>query len=175
MNKFLLMLAAMATVGCVEVKSDTGAADTGVEDDVDTDDTDDTDDTVIEVGATVDWVATAITVSVTGPDDAMYDFGMAEVGPDNGDDYWTGEDCIYGYATSNGSVLGPYCHELDATGGTITYGGDPANLLAGTSVFGDSSFEPAVAYYMEDQSDPSACWIWGADSNYYAGLGCVEL
>lgn len=98
--------------------------------------------------------------------------GIAETA--DSDDPWTGEDCLSGYARERGDVLGPYCHVVLAgdTVLSLTYGGDPNDLLSGTTVF-DASSDGRVTYIVSDSA--GACWTWGDDPSYYADQGCTEL
>ena len=71
--------------------------------------------------------------------------------------------CGYRHPTADGHSFG---------------GGDATNLAAGTTVFGDATFDGTVSYYLE--SDPEfggdgSCYVWGADVTYYDGLGCSAL
>ena len=84
---------------------------------------------------------------------------------------WTDVDLtfdIYGDLTGNYF----YCHPTNDNGVSLAYGGayDAINEGADT-VFTDSSFDGTVTYYVE-QGD--ACYVWGNDVSYYAGLGCTE-
>jgi hypothetical protein len=121
----------------------------------------------------VTWGGSSVDVDIAGGPGAYW-FGLAETS--GCDDCWTGEDCIYGYQYSGGSL--EYCHDAGDTGTSLTYGGDATNLSAGTTVFPDSSRDGAVTYYLE--SDPEYggdgnCFVFGADTSYYDGLGCTNL
>jgi hypothetical protein len=124
--------------------------------------------------ASVSWGADSIALTVSGGGGAWW-FGMAE--SVDCDDCWTGEDCVYGYEAGDGSVFA-YCHDAGDAGVSLTYGGNPSELVAGTTVFSDAGFDGKVSYILE--SDPEyggdgSCWIWGADNAYYEGLLCGEL
>lgn len=122
----------------------------------------------------VSWDDDAMRVSFSEAVPANMNVGIAETATD--DAPWTGEDCAYGYALDDGSTVGPYCHAV-AAGDTdleLTYGGNAAELVAGTTVFGDATFDGQVTYVVfEDGTD--SCWVWGEDTSYYADFGCVEL
>lgn len=139
---------------------DTGAEDTDVEPEAPT--------------ASVSWGAEAVALAVSGGGGAWW-FGVAETL--DCDDCWTGEDCVYGYEAGNGSVFA-YCHDAGDAGVSLTYGGNVAELAAGTTVFTDATYDGRVSYILE--SDPEhggdgSCWVWGADISYYDGLLCGEL
>lgn len=115
----------------------------------------------------VNWGSSGIDVDISGGSSGW--FGMAETY--DCDDCWTGEDCVYGYSYSGGSLN--YCHSVGGSGTSLTYGGDAGNLMSGTTVFPDASFESYVTYYLEQ--DDGSCYVWGADPSYYDGLGCSSL
>jgi hypothetical protein len=117
----------------------------------------------------VSWGSTGVDIAIAGGAGGWW-FGMAETRGCS--DCWTGEDCVYGYTYSGGSLN--YCHDAGDTGTGLTYGGDATALSAGTTLFPDSSFESTVTYYLESQADFS-CWVWGDDPSYYDGLGCDQL
>ena len=116
---------------------------------------------------TVNWGSGAIEIDVSPRDD--YWFGVIESGFEGA---WTGEDCVYGYETADGTLLS-YCHEVRDGEARLTYGGDPFELSAGTTVFPDASYEGQLTYFLE--SSGGLCFVWGADTSYYEGLGCSEL
>ena len=125
------------------------------------------------ISAAVVWGETNVSLSASGGPGAYW-FGMAETL--DCDDCWTGEDCVFGYDAS-GTTLS-YCHDAGDAGTTLTYGGDPAALGAGETVFKDSSHDGNVTYYLESDTDfggDGTCYIWGADTSYYDGLGCSSL
>ena len=111
------------------------------------------------------WDADAVELHITNGDpSASYWFGLVETGCGDPEYCWSGEDCIYGYAGYF------YCHPSGTDGVSLRYGGAYDNLEEGVeTVFGGSSFDGTVTYYVEDGSD---CWIWGHDPSYYDGLGC---
>ena len=159
----------------------------------DDDEDDDDDDTAVDWGTTGTWTGTgtgtggggggpsasvtwgsrSVDLTVSGGPGAYW-FGITE---STCDDCWTGEDCIYGYSLGDGTVLA-WCHDAGDTGTSLTYGGSPIELDAGTTVFPDATYDGKVTYYLE--SDPEfggdgSCYVWGADPSYYAGLGCTNL
>ena len=115
---------------------------------------------------TCTWTETAFVLEIVeGP--GNYFLGLAETGTLT--EPWTGEDCIYGYTTSDGQFLN-WCHDAGDTGTSLTYDGDPFNLAAGTTVFTDE-YSGWVTYYLESAAI-GKCWVWGDDISYYDGLGC---
>lgn len=71
-----------------------------------------------------------------------------------------------------------YCHDAGDAGATLTYGGDPAALSAGETVFKDSSYDGNVTCYLESETDfggDGSCYIRGGDTSYDDGLGCSSL
>jgi hypothetical protein len=123
--------------------------------------------------ASVTWGGSSVDLTVSGGPGAYW-FGMAET--TGCDDCWTGEDCVYGY-DAGGTTLA-YCHDGGDTGTSLAYGGDAGALAAGTTVFVDASFDGAVTYFLDSDSDfggDGSCYVWGADTSYYDGLGCTSL
>ncbi|MEC7948275.1 MAG: hypothetical protein VX265_11980 [Myxococcota bacterium] len=121
---------------------------------------------------TTDWGDTAFTITIAGGPGAYW-FGWAQ---NTANDPWTGEDCVYGYTTGAGDTLA-YCHDAGDTGTTLTYGGDPNNLAAGTTVW-SAPLEAEATYYVESDTEfggDGSCWVWGSDVTYYDGLGCTVL
>ena len=156
MTKHLLIFAAaLFAVGC---DSDKESGGTGTDTD-----------TTAEASYAVSWGGSSVDLSITDGDSAAsYWFGLAETGCGDPDNCWYGEDCVYGDLTGNYF----YCHPASTSGVSLSYGGDFSALSEGSeTVFGDSSFDGTVTYYVEDSSS-GACWAWGHDSSYYAGLGC---
>ena len=49
---------------------------------------------------------------------------------------------------------------------------DPNNLDEGSATVFTSDFEGQVTFYVENYSSGS-CWVWGAEPDYYADLGCT--
>ena len=169
MNKFYLTLAAALSLSFVACSGkgdtgDSGAASTDADSDADAD-------TDADPSFSVDWGGSAVTLAVSGGG-STYWWGIAETS--GSADPWTGEDCVYGYTLSDGSVLGPYCHDAGATGISLSYGGDPTALSEGTTVFPDNSYASGTTHYAEDMAT-AACWVWGADPSYYDGLGCSAM
>lgn len=123
--------------------------------------------------ASVVWGSASVEIAVSGGPGAYW-FGMAEtIGCE---DCWTGEDCIYGYEYSGGSLN--YCHDAGDNGTTLTYGGDAASLAAGTTLFPNGDYEYAITYFLESDVEfggDGSCYVWGADTTYYDGLGCTNL
>jgi len=147
--------------------------DSGYESDSDTDVDSDTDTDTPSVS--VDWGGSSIDLDIDGGPGAYW-FGIAQTSTGSPED-WTGEDCIYGYEIGDGEVLS-YCHDAGDSGTSLTYGGNPTSLSAGTTVFPDSSFSGEVTYYLESDPDfggDGSCFVWGQDTSYYSGLGCSEL
>ena len=123
--------------------------------------------------ASVTWGASSIDLVVGGGPGAYW-FGLAETA--GCDDCWTGEDCVYGYDAS-GTTLA-YCHDAGDTGTNLAYGGNPSQLVAGTTVFPSSNSDGYVTYYLESDADyggDGSCYTWGSDPSYYDGLGCTVL
>lgn len=115
----------------------------------------------------VTWNSGSVDLSLTGSFSSPY-FGMAETGCADPGACWYSEDCIYGDLTDTWF----YCHPTNKNGVSLLYGGDLRALVEGSeTVFGGPSFEGTVTYYLEDGGD---CWVWGHDTSYYSGLGCIE-
>ncbi len=115
----------------------------------------------------VSWGGSSVDISV-GTGSCWY-FGMAETSGCS--DCWTGEDCLYGYELGNGSVLGPYCHDI-GSGDSLNYGGNPNDLQPGTTVF-SASAEGNVTYVLIDGATEE-CFTWGDAPAYYSDF-CAEL
>lgn len=163
MNK-LTILAALSLAACTAAKDDSG--DTAVEI-VDTA----TEDTGTEpvFAASAELTATGVTVTLENGT-GTYDFGIVQSGTD---DNWTGEDCFRGYALGSGAVS-LNCHSVSAAGGTITavegsdyeFSSPDANeTLFKAGIDGD------VTYYLANEA--GQCWVWGANTAYYAEKGCT--
>lgn len=126
--------------------------------------------------ASVTWGGSSVDVAVSGGGGAWW-FGLVETGSGCGaGECWTGEDCVYGY-DAGGTVFN-YCHDAGDSGTSLSYGGDPSALAAGTTVFPSAEYDGLTTYYLE--SDPEfggdgQCYVWGDDPGYYSGLGCTEL
>ncbi len=84
-----------------------------------------------------------------------WNFGMS-----SGD--YDGEDCMAGHV----------CHPITADH-TLHQVPDclARSVVPGSTTFFDASAEPTT-YYL---ADGTACYAWGNDAAYYAGLGCDEL
>ena len=121
----------------------------------------------------VEWGSSSVDIAISGGPGAYW-FGMAEtIGCE---ECWTGEDCIYGYVYDGGSLN--YCHDAGDNGTTLTYGGDAGGLEAGTTVFPSDQYDASITYYLESDVDfggDGSCYVWGADTTYYDGLGCTNL
>ena len=117
----------------------------------------------------LEWGASGITLELSGSGD-LYWFGMAQT---QGDDPWTGEDCVYGYETAAGTTLS-YCHYAGDAGMFLTYGGDPNALESGSTAFADSSVAGQLTYVLASETT-GRCYVWGDDPSYYDGLGCELL
>ncbi|MFT5686870.1 MAG: hypothetical protein ACI8RZ_007827 [Myxococcota bacterium] len=158
MRCFLLLL--LLLTGCFDGTFGEGGNDTGGDEaDADTDADADFD-------ASVSWGASSVDLTLTGGV-AGY-FGMAETDCADPDECWYGEDCIYGDLTETYF----YCHPTNANGVSLLYGGAYNTLYEGTeTVFGGSSFDGSVTYYIEQGG---TCYTWGHDTSYYSGLGCTD-
>ena len=160
MNKFWMVLAAgLFAFGCDDKPNETGAGEADADTDSDTD---------ADTEVDVTWGSSSVDLTITNGDATQsYWFGMAEVVGCPAEDCWTGEDCIYGYAGY------AYCHPAATTGVSLAYGAPFDAVTEGVdTVFFDSGFDGSVTYYLEDNT---ACWVWGADTSYYDGLGCTAL
>ncbi len=170
MNK-LTILAALSLAACTAAKDDSG--DTAVEI-VDTA----TEDTGTEpvFAASAELTATGVTVVIENGS-GTYDFGIVQSGTA---DNWTGEDCLNGYALGGGTVS-LNCHSVGATGGTITAvsgsdydfaSPDPAETLFTNDVGEPGAADNGeVTYYLANEA--GQCWVWGANTAYYAEKGCT--
>ena len=114
------------------------------------------------------WTETAFVISIEGGP-GPYMLGLAETGTQT--EPWTGEDCVWGYTTTEGTLLS-WCHDAGDVGTSLTYSGDPYALASGTTVF-TSEYANWVTYYLESTTT-GGCWVWGDDIGYYSGLGCNE-
>ena len=119
---------------------------------------------------------------INGDENASYTLGITE---NFGDclvsewGCWTGEDCHHGFTLSENGTLS-YCHPIDTSSATLTYGALPEEVIEGsTTVFGDSSFEELITYVLDQSSsiEDETCWIWGADTSYYTDFynSCLEM
>ena len=162
----LAALAVLFAVGCSDKSGDSG--DTS-ESDTDTDTDTDTD---ADASVAVTWSGSGVTLAITNGDAGGYLFGMVETDPASADP-WTGEDCYLGYTLSSGSLLS-YCHPASSSGDAYSAGGSATALDENTETVFSSSFESVLTYYLEE-SGSGACWVWGADTSYYAALSCTEI
>jgi len=147
-------------------------ADADADTDADADADADTDaDTDVDPSFSVDWGPEEVVLSISGTSQPYW-WGITD--SSGSADPWTGEDCLYGYVLSDGSTLGPYCHDAGSTGIALTYGGNPLELWEGTTVFPNRSYADITTHYFEEQST-GACYVMGPDPDYYSGLGCTIL
>jgi hypothetical protein len=157
-------LAALALVGCVDLTGkDSGAFDTGSSAALEFD---------------VSWGASSVDLTIMNGDSASeYYFGIAETndGCLNAEyGCWTGEDCYLGYDLVTTSDTLSYCHPSSSTGASLAYGGDPNALSEGSATVFSADFEGLVTFYVENYTS-GECWVWGADTSYYADLGCTVV
>lgn len=131
------------------------------------------------VSAGVAWGAESLTLTIEGSDvDQIVYFGMAETGEtcDDGEgDCWTGEDCVDGYETSDGTLLA-FCHPVQDGSLTLAYGaklGESGLDEGAETVFSSDGFSGSVTYYLEDSS--ARCYVWGHDPSHYDAESCTEL
>lgn len=164
----------LGLVSVLAVACDTGGGKDDSGDDSGLDDTDDPGGGDGGLDIAVSWTADGIEFVFEPAVPGDWTLGIAETATD--DDPWTGEDCAYGYVLDDGSVLGPYCHGLQAGSESLSlaYGGDPNGLQAGTTVFGGPEYDGQVTYVLFEEGD-AACYVWGDDVSYYDSLGCAEL
>lgn len=159
MEKYTLFAGVLLASGCVEIKEDTGGTDGDTSEVVET----------VDPTFGVSWGDSSVSLSITdGAEGAAYYLGIAE---NSGcDDCWTGEDCFMGYDLSSGDNL-LYCHPVSATGGELSYGATPSDVVEGsTTVYSNADFSTGVTYIVDDRSGADApCWTWGADTTYYNG------
>ena len=163
-----LALAGFVAMGCGDKDGDTGDT---AEADADTDS-----DTDADPEFDVTWGASSIDFTVTGLDSGQ--IGIAETNAAcESAEYgcWTGEDCIYGYVSPDGSVeLGPYCHPFSGGSLSLADGSADCTVTEGSSTcFATPDYEGLVTYYAENATGD--CWVWGSDVGYYSGLGCTNL
>ncbi|MEL6346206.1 MAG: hypothetical protein AAFV53_24055 [Myxococcota bacterium] len=160
-RNLMLASAILFAVGCVDSGKDSG------------DDGSDSGTTGADPTFSVEWGGSAVSLTITNGDSAgSYFFGMAETGSTCAADpsqCWTGEDCLEGF----GKFF--YCHPSSTTGVSLSYGGAFDALTEGSqTVFGDSSFDGSVTYYVEENGSGD-CYIGGNDTSYYSGLGCTTV
>ena len=135
------------------------------------------------LSTSVSWGDSSVSLSLENAETgASYYWGIAEnAGSCLTSEYgcWTGEDCFMGFdLTDGGNYL--YCHEVGATGGSLSYGAAPDSVVeGGTTVFSSANFSTVVTYLLDNAASTEAesCWVWGADTTYYNGYGktCVEM
>ena len=157
MTKYWMTIAAALFVfGCTDGGKDSGGAEADADADADAD-----------TEFSVAWNSGSVDLTITNGDSSQsYYFGMAETGCGDPANCWYGEDCIYGDLTGNYF----YCHPANNDGVSLLYGGPFDSLQVGTeTVFGGSSFDGTVTYYVEDNN---SCWAWGHDPSYYSKVGC---
>lgn len=101
-----------------------------------------------------------------------YEFGMAETDATSSDP-WTGEDCLDGYTTGDGTVYA-FCHPADSTGVALTDVSSVNDIVEGsTTVMGGISEE--VTTFIVYSLSTGSCWVWGDTPAYYASESCTEL
>lgn len=110
-------------------------------------------------------------VRLTVQPGGYYYFGLAETGSGSSDP-WTGEDCYYGYTTSDGSYY-QYCHTVDGDGLILQQASSLDEMDYDRTFFGNVS-ESATTYVLIDYST-YACYTWGHDTSYYSYLGCIDI
>ena len=124
----------------------------------------------------VSWGSSSVDLTIGAGSDWYY-FGIAETGTSA--DPWTGEDCTYGYTTSDGTNYN-YCH-LAAGGATnsYAYGGafsaldaETETVFPGATSTDGVSYADVCSYLVYAANDPTQCWVSGHDANYFAGWGC---
>ncbi|MFT4978324.1 MAG: hypothetical protein ACI8S6_004232 [Myxococcota bacterium] len=150
----------------------------------------DTDTDTISPTAQVTWASEGITLMLTGSSGMNFvKFGIAQNDLDcllEEDDEeipgcWTGEDCLDGDLAADGATSLSVCHAIGTRTNLVlefVEGGISSALEDGKvpaisgqyTAFPDDSYEYLVTYYLEEED--GACWRWGLDTSYYAGLGC---
>ncbi|MCK6505840.1 hypothetical protein L6R53_21040 [Myxococcota bacterium] len=115
------------------------------------------------------WGGGGIEVELSGGDPGGYFFGLAETR--TGGDAWTGEDCLYGYTTSSGTVYS-YCHPLSAEGGFLVTVESILDVFEGSTTLHSAVLDNT--YYLAEAATGD-CWVFGHDTSYYGGLGCLDL
>ena len=183
--KKLILLPAFAMFACVDTGKTGDSGDTATDtEETDTEETDTEETGTEETGSVVPavelgtaWGDDSVTLTITnGAEDASYFWGIAETTGDCLDSEWgcwTGEDCFQGFEAYT------YCHPVDATGGSLSYGATPDAVTEGTdTVFGSADFDTITTHIVDDQSSAEGpCWVWGADTTYYSGYEktCTEM
>ena len=117
----------------------------------------------------VTFTATGVEVRIDGSA-AGWSFGIAETGVK--DAGWYGESCIPGGQPRGYDDYGyDLCHDLGATGGTLTRVFSVGDLGDGDTLFGDQIDPSSVTFFLISD-DGSACWAWGDSPGYYSAYGC---
>lgn len=94
---------------------------------------------------------------------------------------WTGEDCIGGDVSMDGTMVFSDCHAVGTRSELfLEYVQDGIreailennnSVINGqTTAFPDQSYEFKVTYYLLEED--GRCWRWGLDTEYYAEQGC---
>lgn len=114
------------------------------------------------------WDSYGLSIYIDGSSSSYY-LGMTE----SADlDPWTGEDCYYGYYTSDGNYYN-YCHPMSSTGGELESVDRISDLNEYTTLFSEET-QSLVTYILIDY-DTYACWTWGDAPSYYSGFGCETV
>ncbi len=120
----------------------------------------------------VSFTPTGVNVAIEGSA-SRWDFGIAETGAK--DAGWYGESCIPGGQPRGYEDYGyDLCHDLGATGGTLTRVLSVGDLGDGDTLFGDQIDVSTVTFFLM-AGDGSACWVWGDSPGYYSAFGCSTL
>ena len=155
-------LAALALMGCVDLTGKDSGMDTGG--------------SSAALEFDIAWGSTSLDLTImNGDPNADYYFGVAETNDGcRAAEYgcWTGEDCYLGYDLQSANSTLAYCHPSSSTGVSLSYEGDPNSLNEGSDTVFTSDFEGQVTFYVEDYTS-GMCWVWGAEPDYYADLGCT--
>ncbi len=162
MNKFAFaLIAGLVAVGCTDSDKDTGA-DSGSTADGGTTDGGAGDGGSDETLVACSWSSSEFNIDITNGDAAGYSLGFAETG---GSPSWTGEDCGYvGYKANDGTFY-DYCHDISATGATLTIVSTFEDINPGsTTILNGASMD--IAYYLYEEGTGS-CWTWGSDASYF--------
>lgn len=117
-----------------------------------------------------EWAGGGLDVTLTGGDSAGYWVGLAET-ECGGAACWTGEDCVYGYTTGSGTTYN-FCHPASASGVFLQTVDSFEAIVEGSTTIHSAS--TVNTYFMEEVST-GTCWVWGADTSYYGGLGCTDI
>ncbi|MFT5680145.1 MAG: hypothetical protein ACI8RZ_001050 [Myxococcota bacterium] len=108
----------------------------------------------------------SLDVSIYRGRDQSWWMGMAVTDPRA--EVWTGEDCFIGDTLDGEAVL--YCHPLNDSRTTLTFGADPLTLIPGeqTALIDSDICESLTFYFFETTT--LGCWVAGHTPDYYAGL-----